>query len=148
MEKKNQSYVPHAIQLVELRVVELSLKVDISFPKDTDLGSFTIQTGRSKYDDEKHQISVMMRIMSGEEEKSPLKLTAELHGRFEVDESRFEVKYVEDWAEKNAPLVLYPYLRENVFALTARSGYSEALLPLLEIPTYRIPAAEVKSSEN
>lgn len=142
MEKQKQGYSPHAIQLVELRVVELGLKVDLSYPRDAELGSFTIETGRSNYDREKRQIVVMMKIESGSDESSPLKIVAELHGRFEIDESRFNVKYVEDWAEKNAPLILYPYIRENVYSLTAKSGYAEALLPLLEIPTFKIPPPE------
>jgi len=139
MENKKQGYKLHAIQLVELRVVELGLKVDTSFPKESELGSFTIETGRSNYDSEKHQIHVSMRILSGnEEEESPLKLIVELHGRFEVDESRFAVEHIEHWAENNAPLVLYPYMRENVYALTARAGFGEALLPLIEIPSFRV----------
>jgi preprotein translocase subunit SecB len=138
---KKEGYKLHAIQLVDLRVAELAIKVDLSFPKDANLGSFTIETGRSNYDREKHQIQVMMKVMSGyDEEKTPLKLVVELHARFEIDESSFDIQYVEDWAERNAPLVLYPYARENVYALTARSGFSEALLPLIEIPTFRVPA--------
>lgn len=143
MENKKQGYKLHAIQLIDLRVAELGLKVDLSFPKDADLGSFTIETGRSNYDAENRRIQVMMKIMSGyDEEKTPLKLIVELHGSFQIDESRFDVKFVEDWAEKNAPLVLYPYMRENVYALTARAGFSEALLPLIEIPTFRIAATD------
>lgn len=138
MENTKQGYKLHAIQLVELRVAELALKVDLSYPKTADLGTFTIETGRSEYDKDKHEIQVRMKVVSGNDEDAPLALVVEMHARFEVDESRFDVQFIEDWADKNAPLVLYPYVRENVYALTARAGFSEALLPLLEIPTFRI----------
>jgi preprotein translocase subunit SecB len=141
MEEK-KPYNLHAIQLNELRVSELSIQVDLSVPRDAPIGSFGIETGRSEYDKDAHQIQVKMRVLMGkdEQEKTPFQLTVELYGLFEVDESRFDVRFIEDWAEKNAPLVLYPYLREQVYSLTGRAGFPEALLPLFEIPTFRVTA--------
>lgn len=142
MEEQKQPYKLHAIQLNELRVSELSIQVDLSVPRGADIGSFNIETGRSTYDPETHQIQVKMRVAMGKDEqkKTPFQLVVELHGLFEVDEEKFNVQFIEDWAEKNAPLVLYPYIREHVYTLTGRAGFPEALLPLIEIPTFRAVA--------
>lgn len=139
MEEK-QPYKLHAIQLTDLRVSELSIHVDLSVPRDASIGGFNIETGRSAYNHEEHQIQVKMRVSMGaqEGESSPFQLAVAIHGNFVVDESRFDIKFIEDWADKNAPLVLYPYLREQVYSLTSRAGFPEALLPLIEIPTFRI----------
>jgi len=51
-------------------------------------------------------------------------------GIFEVDEDKFPFKFIQNWAEKNAPLILYPYLREQVFSLSSRAGFGGTLLPL------------------
>lgn len=145
--EERKPYKPHAIQLTDLRVSELSIQVDLSVPRDASIGGFNIETGRSVYDHEAHQIQVKMRVSMGnqEGETSPFQLTVELHGNFEVDESAFDIKFIEDWADKNAPLVLYPYVREQVYSLTSRAGFPEALLPLLEIPTFRIGPAIPKN---
>jgi preprotein translocase subunit SecB len=137
---KAKPYPLHAIQLLELRVADLAIHVDLSAPKDAEVGDFTMETGRSVYDVERKQIQVKVVVRMGmdESEKAPFKLEVALHALFEVDESRFDVKHIESWADKNAPLVLYPYVREHVYALTGRAGFPQALLPLLEIPTFKV----------
>jgi preprotein translocase subunit SecB len=137
---ENKPHKLHAIQLFELRVTELSINVDLSVPRDAPIGSFSVETARSPYNADAHSIQVKMRVLMGKEEseKAPFQLAVELYGLFQVDETRFDVKFVEDWAEKNAPLVLYPSIREQVYGLTGRAGFPEALLPLFEVPTFRI----------
>lgn len=139
---KGKPYNLHAIQLVELRVSDLAIHVDSSVPKEEVRQSFTLETARSAYNPETKQIQVKVTVKVGDDDevKPPFRLEVTLHGVFKVDESRFDPQLVEDWAERNAPLVLYPYARENVYALTSRAGLPEALLPLLEIPTFRINA--------
>lgn len=145
----NKAYKPHAIQLIELRVAELAFKVNLSAPKDSALEEFSIATAHSDYDAEKHQIRVKMRVVSGDDddEDSILNLKVELLGVFEIDEKEFPVDKVIHWAEHNAPLVLYPYVRENVYSLTSRAGFTEALLPLIEIPTFRVEKPSVDVAE-
>ncbi len=70
--------------------------------------------------------------------KAPFVLKVELIGLFTVDPERFPIEHVDQWARTNAPLVLYPYLREQVYGLTSRAGFNATLLPLLEIPTFRL----------
>lgn len=137
---QEKRYKLHAIQLKNVRVSDLSIHVNLSAPKDAEGGSFTMETGRSAYDKELKQIQVKVAVKIGQDDdkNAPFTLEVVLHGLFSVDETRFNPEFVEDWAEKNAPLVLYPYVREQVYALTARTGFNEALLPLLEIPTYKI----------
>lgn len=147
MDLKQKPYKMHAIQLKDLRVSELSISVDLSMPRTEHVDVFTMETGRSPYDTDTHQIQVKIRVVMGDEnEKSPFRLAVELHGLFEVDETKFDVKFIEDWAEKNAPLVLYPYIREHVYSLTGRAGFPEARLPLIEIPTFRVTSlSDVKT---
>lgn len=138
---QERRYSLHAIQLENVRVSDLSIHVDLSVAQDTPRGSFTMETGRSTYDRELKQIQVKVAVKIGPEDdkKAPFSLEVVLHGLFSVDDTRFDPNFVEDWAEKNAPLVLYPYVREQVYALTTRTGFGEAaLLPLLEIPTYKV----------
>ena len=144
---KDKPYSLHAIQLVALRVCDLAIHVDLSVPKDAETGAFTLETGRSGYDAEEKKIQVKLTVRVGADEnaKPPFKLEVSIHGTFQIDESRFPAKFVEDWAEKNAPLILYPYAREQVYSLTQRAGFSEALLPLLEIPTFRITSEPAKA---
>ena len=60
----------------------------------------------------------------------------EILGLFNVDDERFPIKSVHSWAKQNAPLILYPYLREQVFSLTSRAGFEGTLLPLFQVPTF------------
>lgn len=143
---KGRSYKLHAIQLVNLRVSDLVIHANLSVPQDEKDGNFSIECGHSKYDNESKQIQVKIAIRIGDassdvgERDVPFTLEVVMHGLFEVDESRFDIQYIEDWARKNAPLILYPYAREQVYSLTSRAGFKESLLPLLEIPTFKVTA--------
>ena len=139
-------YRMHAIQLVNLRVSDLAIHADLSISQDEKDGEFSMECAHSDYDSESKQIQVKVVIRIGDESgtdgerKVPFTLEVAIHGIFEVDESRFDIQYIEDWATKNAPLVLYPYAREQVYSLTTRAGFKESLLPLLEIPTFKVVA--------
>lgn len=101
-----------------------------------------LSTGHSKYDQEQHAIAIMIRAEMGDEEDSLFEMSVELLGIFDVDESQFPLIHIDDWAERNAPLILYPYLREQVYNLTSRIGIDGMLLPLFAIPTFRITAQQ------
>ncbi len=135
-----KAYKLHAIQLIELRVAELGIKVNLEAPRDTELPEFTIETARSNYDPETCQIQVRMRVVAGGGGEDVVSLIVEVHGRFKVDESGFPMDKLDHWADHNAPMVLYPYIREHVYSLTSKVGLPEGLLPLIEIPTFRIEA--------
>jgi preprotein translocase subunit SecB len=142
-EKQQEQYKQHAIQLVALKVLELSIKANpnIEDPHSQHIGEadFTLGTGYSKYDDQEHKIGVKIFAEIGEDNKAaPFALRVELVGIFDVDEGRFPIIHIEHWAKNNAPFVLYSYLREQVYGLTSRAGFPGTLLPLFEIPTFKI----------
>ncbi|MGB8993061.1 MAG: protein-export chaperone SecB [Desulfobaccales bacterium] len=149
--KKNFIPILHPIQLISLNVMELSIKVNQP-PKSVDLKldgeDFNLRSGRSEYDEKNHIIQVGVKLEIGGEEgqKSPFILKVVIGGVFKVDETKFAKEHIQDWAKRNAPIILYPYLREQAYALTARCGFPGIILPLLEVPTFRIePSKKIKT---
>lgn len=131
----------HPLQLGSLLVMELHAKMkpghDIETPIEP--SNFLLSSGRAKYDESEHSIAVKIAATIGyDDENVPFEMRVELVGVFVVDEKRFPLVHLDHWAETNAPLVLYPYLREHVYSLTGRLGVMPVLLPLFEIPTFRI----------
>lgn len=130
----------HGIQLESLNIVELSIK--LNEPPDVELeisdDAVAVSFGHSKYNEEDHsiQVGVKLGVGSGDKEKVPFSMRIELFGVFRVDEDKFDKKYVTDWARKNAPYTLMPYLREQAYALSTRVGLPPLILPLAEIPPY------------
>lgn len=148
--KGKQPYKKHPIQLVWVKVIELSIKADTSVDQRTapDAHSFSLSIGHTEYDEENKQVATRVSAsIKAEEDKSPFDLRVELMGSFEVDDSQFPAHFVNDWAGKNAALVLYPYLREHVYSLTSRSEHGGVLLPLLEVPTFKVVAPESISQD-
>jgi preprotein translocase subunit SecB len=123
-------------------VLELHIRANEAPSKRLDLDSadVVIAASNSDYNSENEQVAVRVKAEIGMEEEtdSPLSLRVELSGLFRVDSSRFPIEEINGWARSNAPLVLLPYLREHVFSLTSRSGFQPMLLPLVEVPTYRM----------
>lgn len=76
----------------------------------------------------------------------PYFLFVEVVGIFEVDESKFPPDRIYEWANANAMYVMYPYLREHVYALTSRAGFRPLLLELLEVPLFTLGKEAVESS--
>lgn len=142
MESQNQPK-KHGIQLVGLQVAEMSIKVNsLDEAKLLDSGDFKLEIARSDYDSEDKQIHVSAAISIGADESEssslPFKMNISINGLFSVNEDLFDSKYVEDWAEKAAMYVLYPYLREIAYSLTSKCGIDAVVLPLFEVPTYKI----------
>ena len=133
----------YPVRLINLGVRELSIVANE--PPDIAIGAnvqdCTIRIGTTNYDPENKTIQVSLVLESGtrlEEKNAPFKLRVELVGLFAVEESLFPVKHISDWATKNAPFILYPYLREHAFGLSSRCGFKPLILPLLEVPTLKI----------
>ena len=132
----------HAIQLQDLKVLQLRIAVKSSSQEIPTFEGFHLYHGHSPYDDEKGVIAVKLgvEIDSEIDKKSPFDLKVEILGFFKVDKDNFNIDYLEDWAARNAPLVLYPYIREQVYSLTSRAGFNGILLPLFEVPTFKFEA--------
>jgi hypothetical protein len=113
---------------------------------------YEISVGHSEYDAEEKLIQIAARIevgkaeggteTKGEEKKKsqklPFHLIVEVIGLFKVNDVVFPADKIYDWASGNAMFILYPFLREHVFALTARAGFVPMLLPLIQVPTFKI----------
>ncbi len=122
-------------------MLELSIKINVDNQQHElpDSGSFSLYHGHSEFNHEDKDITIKIGIEIDEkQENSPFILKAELIGVFYVDDSQFPIEHIDSWAKKNAPLILYPYLREHVYSLTSRAGFDGVLLPLLEIPAFRL----------
>ncbi|WP_053140630.1 protein-export chaperone SecB [Erwinia billingiae] len=150
----NKPYALHAAQLKSLQILKLGIEVHnavAALHEDFVLGDFSIETGRSDFNHETSSINVRMRVrmghflmgdMKGHEKEDdssaePISLVAEVGGVFNINTEEFPEQHIHHWAETNAPLILYPYLREQVYGLSTRVGIKQVLLPLLEIPTFK-----------
>lgn len=138
---EKEGYKKHPIQLEIIKVLELFIKVNENVQQSElpDSGSFNLYHGHSEYDEDNKSIAIKIGVrIDKENEDSPFSLKAELIGVFSVDDSIFPLKHLNSWAKKNAPLIIYPYLREHVYSLTSRAGFDGVLLPLFEVPTFRL----------
>jgi len=142
----SKKYTLHAIQLKSLDIQELHFSVveNTSKGREIEESMFQFITKHSAYDSDSESIGVKLEVRLGYEdapsaelEPLPFKLKVAVAGLFKVDQKRFNLEYIEDWASKNAPLILYPYVRENVNSLATRCGFYGLLLPLFEVPTIK-----------
>lgn len=139
-EIKKDSLKFHPIQILSVSVKEL--RIVANQPPDQKVGNeeqgFSLTTGHSEYDNKNHTISVSAQLEMGVKEKEPYNLCVHIVGYFHVDEDNFNIKHINDWAKRNAPLILFPYLREQAHALTSRCGFKPLLLPLFEVPVFSL----------
>lgn len=135
-------YKTHAAQLAAVHVAKLSIDIYGSSDKETqDLqdGEFSLTSGYSEFDETDNTIAVKIGVRIDRSESNNFDLEIELIGVFQIDLTDFKREFVERWASTNAPLVLYPFIREHVYGLTSRAGVSGGLLlPLFEVPTFKI----------
>ncbi|HUT44220.1 MAG TPA: protein-export chaperone SecB [Desulfobacterales bacterium] len=153
MSEKKEFIKLHAIQLGSVSVIELYIRAN-QFPDASiklDLDDAPLLVGHSEYDPESKSIQVSVKTEIGMEKDkgtTPYSMRVELVGDFIVDEDEFPIAQIDDWAVRNAPMILQPYLREHVFALTARAGFYPLILPLIEVPTLVSKRQEVIDAES
>lgn len=148
----------HPVQLKALQVLRLNIEVHDpvrALSDDYSLVEYSLETGRSDFDESDNTFQVMMRIRAGRlavDEQAPAEKNAlfaaepvsflvEVGGVFEVDISTFPQRHIHRFAEENAPLIIYPYVREQVYGLSTRVGIKHMLLPLFEVPAFTIVQA-------
>ena len=144
----------HPIQAVHIAPRELYLKAHVppSASFEFDEADYELDIGHSDYNAEQKLIQIAARIRIGSEEPDepiegpPFFLNIEVVGVFEVDDTLFPAERIYEWATTNAVFILYPYIREHVFALTARAGFKPMLLPLVEVPLFKIEKDAVGST--
>lgn len=72
-------------------------------------------------------------LVNTEKDKAPFRLIVELVGVFTIGDEFPEDK-IDHFAKYNAPIILMPYIRENVYSLAIRAGI-DIYLPLVQVPT-------------
>ncbi len=138
--KEQQSVKLHGIQLKSVDVVELFIRANQTSDESTEKKSdFSIKSSHSEYDEEEKTVQVGIQLEYGMEKDSetPCSMKIELFGDFEVDEDLFDKNHIADWAKRNAPMILFPYLREQAYALSVRCGLPPFILPLIQMPTLK-----------
>lgn len=142
-EKEQQGWALHPIQIESVRILELHIKplVQPDLALQIEGTDVSLSSAHSRFDAENGVIQVAVKVEAGfkeDQKEAPFQLRVELAGRFRVNSDAFPIDQINHWASHNAPLILFPYLREHVFALTGRSGFRPFLMPLMEVPTFKI----------
>jgi preprotein translocase subunit SecB len=130
----------HGIQLVSVNVVELFIRANMNPDKNTaEEPDLSLKSGHGEYDEGNKtiQVGLQLEYEMNEDPKTPYSMRIELFGDFEVDEERFEKEHIGHWARRNAPMILFPFLREHAYALAIRCGFDPLILPLLQVPTLK-----------
>jgi len=130
----------HPIKLLNVQILELYLKINDATKafklQDEESRKFSFSSGHSEYNANNKIIAVATKVEIGTEGDNPFTLRVELIGEFQVNEESFPVDKITHWAKHNAPILLVPYLREQVYSLSVRSGLVPILLPLVELPSF------------
>jgi preprotein translocase subunit SecB len=141
----------HAIQLRFVTVKELHLETfwPAANPCSYEPAPGLLQYSSGPFNAEAATVQVRLRFLSGRDVapaiseidalkkagEQPFHIRAEVMGEFHIDLSRFPIDKIQQWAKQNAPLVLLPFLREHLYALSQRSGFDPILLPMMMVPT-------------
>ena len=151
--QKKSLFRVHPIQLDFINIVELSIRVETPYTDRDELPDeeVKISHGHTKYDPESKtiQAGLILEVGLDDAKKSDpgFSIRIELFGNFTVDESRFDVRYVEDWAKRNSQFILMPDMREQVYNLTSRCELPPLILPLLEVPSFEVKKPKKKVAQ-
>lgn len=142
-----QTFEKHPIQLMDIAVHKLSIQVDdplVAREYEGEL-SLNLELGRSEFQEGDSHVAVGLRVVTdpvpsvqpkddGADAKPAFQIEVELIGHFEVDFQRFKFEDLASWARRNAPFLLLPYVREQVYGLAVRAGIKGLVLPLFIQP--------------
>lgn len=140
----------HPVQLQFVTARELFLKLYRPLERSESLPEkdVRVESAASAYDPASRTVQVSLQATLGpdaeptadalasllEGDAPVARLKVLLVGQFKVDDTLFPMAALDEWTALGAPLALYPYLREEVSALTARCGGRPLVLPLLQAP--------------
>lgn len=131
----------HPIQLKEILVKNLSMElIDPTITQKNHIQiEFGMHVGYSDFDEQDSIIMIGVKgsVKDADTQKNAFNIEVEIQGFFEVDTKLFPIDKLSDWASKNAPLILLPYLRENIYTLSTRAKLN-IILPLYILPTIRL----------
>lgn len=137
----------HAIQIETINHLKQSIEMNTSFDPllETSEDSFSMQCAKTRYDSDTKSIGVKVSAQIGfDDDGEPIStaqywMEIEIEGIFAIDEEKFPIDKLDVWATQNAPLTLYPFVRESAYSLTNRVlKDSAAILPLLTVPTIKV----------
>lgn len=129
------NYKQYPVQLRHLRIMEMSIKRNEEKMGEEVLPEgFSLINGVSAFDDSDKTIMVKISAVVDDKDAA-FSLTVTLVGVFVLEDDNFK-QHIDRWAEVNAPMILYPYLREHVFSLTTKAGFPGTLLPLFQMPAF------------
>jgi len=141
----------HPIQLIDITVLKLNMTVsDPHVARDYE-GEITLKLdiGRSELVQDDPNVSVGLRILFDSNSSSETEMVieqdgdsnqpafsgeVELVGHFTVDYSKFKFEHLASWAKINAPFLLLPFVREQVYGLAIRAGIKGLVFPLFVQP--------------
>lgn len=136
----------HAIQLHDILVSHLSVIVNDQEAAIGYDGEITLlmKHGTSDFVKDDPYIAVGMKAKVTPEAKDgeapSFVIEVELAGQFSVDYEKFRFEDLERWAKVNAPSLLLPYLREQIYGLGSRAGLRSMIIPLFNQPRREKPA--------
>lgn len=127
----------HPIQLEELVTRELIL--DLRNPAEARKESLEVQIkyslGSSEYDSETKSIAIgLICEVNPDNIEASLYIKVHVVGIFSINDLVFPMDKLEHWSEHNAPMLLMPYVRENIYTLSTRAQ-ANLILPLVVLPT-------------
>lgn len=67
-----------------------------------------------------------------EKNKAPFYLLVEAEGAFNVQKGK-DINQLKEFCEFNAPAIIFPYIRETVDSITARSRFPRMTIPLINM---------------
>jgi preprotein translocase subunit SecB len=128
----------HGVQLNYVAVKEMhfeSTRLPSAIPV-AEYGETSISTGRSDYNEEAKtiQVKLLFELVGAKE----MQMRVELVAQFKVDESVFPKDKIHAWAERASHYILFPFLREQVYALSMRVGLQPVMVPTFLLPTFKI----------
>lgn len=70
----------------------------------------------------------------------PFSVRVAITAEFAISDT-FPRDKIQQWAVANSAFVIFPYLRERLYYITVQGGYPPILLPLMQIPTFKVELA-------
>lgn len=132
----------HAIQLLTVETRELYIRLNSPIPEDFETlcsENLEIVSAHSEFNKDESIIHVGLRLSLGmdldSEETLPVSMRVEVSGTFSVNTEDFPEDKIDSWADKNAPYILYPFMRENCFTLSTRCNIPAIIIPMVQVPT-------------
>lgn len=128
MENKNEP----GIRLLSVFISKLNFDTHPAFPQQRGLSLAMDLNHKFTQDDTRLETLLTIDLWNSEKrEESPFNITATVVGLFE--EIPGGAVTLKKFAEINAPSILFPYLREAVSSITAKSHLGSVLLPPVNI---------------